>query len=564
MPIGEATQQSFVIPDRAEFQQDPIAVQSPSIDLNVLDGIEDVEGLTEGYYANFAKIRSLQGILAQQGIDITKPDYSNPLSVKANQTFQKAFADLKLQGNKLKNSQALLAQYIADRQRGITRGVSGVEERIGREAFSDLAREGVGVGSRVSQSAQNVIDQIKRTDFNTEGDVQRAEAAKQQALAQLNQRLDAEVSRGNLSSAEELKRDIEAIENVSPIRTQKIFAPRADRSGGRSASALSRSESLIRKVSNVLNNPSGDNFSKLNIVAPSGAFYLGDNTFSGLKYGKYQDPEKNVPRDRVIDKVLVDPSTGEYELQFEHGERERLNRSDVSAFIRGIADSGEYKVSDLEEAARKLNIINRDGSWSPFGLVDPDVNVQESFSNVKDIATTEAQAVGREQKSIDDLINKDVGLFSTSSSQDYELLSPFVVDGSRYSKVSIVNSQPYLGGDAIKVTDSKGNTIKEFKGKDKEQEARVWIQNSGLLKKIVEGRGEQAQSKKADDGKSPKQVESVPKNENSEFYGKSSPAFPNKTIESATESNGQVTVKLSDGSVVRVNATLDQLRESIQ
>lgn len=71
-----------------------------------LQGLQYIQGVTDQYYQKVAALKAfMQDTHANFGVDVRVPDLSRPESIKLNQIYQTALADILSQGNLLKNSQ---------------------------------------------------------------------------------------------------------------------------------------------------------------------------------------------------------------------------------------------------------------------------------------------------------------------------------------------------------------------------------------------------------------------------------------------------------------------------
>jgi len=98
--------QTYLLP---QPQQQPQPVQ-PTFEDGVvaMDGLQHVRGQTEEYYKKVGALKAfMQSVNKNLGIDVRVPDLSRPESVKLNQIYQDALADILAQGNMLKQSSGI-------------------------------------------------------------------------------------------------------------------------------------------------------------------------------------------------------------------------------------------------------------------------------------------------------------------------------------------------------------------------------------------------------------------------------------------------------------------------
>jgi hypothetical protein len=94
--------QTFLLPTPAAPQAAP--VQKPFDDgVQALEGLQYVKGQTADYYKKVADLKSfMQSVQQNLGVDVRVPDLSRPESIKLNQIYRDAIADIQAHGNALK------------------------------------------------------------------------------------------------------------------------------------------------------------------------------------------------------------------------------------------------------------------------------------------------------------------------------------------------------------------------------------------------------------------------------------------------------------------------------
>jgi len=94
--------QTVLLPQPAPQQQAP--AQQPFNDgVQALEGLQYVKGQTADYYKKVTDLKSfMQSVQQNLGLDVRVPDLSRPESIKLNQVYRDAIADIQAHGNALK------------------------------------------------------------------------------------------------------------------------------------------------------------------------------------------------------------------------------------------------------------------------------------------------------------------------------------------------------------------------------------------------------------------------------------------------------------------------------
>ena len=162
MGLASALGQTFNMPQERQLQGSQAQAQQQQAGGSVLGspptGLENVDQTTQAFYDKWGELESFASDMKlQYGIDVTRPDFSTSEGMEAHKMYQKALADLRYQGNRLKNSQSALAQY----QKGQT-GAQGdrlsYEGQIGEGAF-DSNR--VNMAAKPATTDQMALERLK-------------------------------------------------------------------------------------------------------------------------------------------------------------------------------------------------------------------------------------------------------------------------------------------------------------------------------------------------------------------------------------------------------------------
>ena len=117
MGLASALGQTFNMPQERKLQGSQAqAQQQQQAGGSILGapptGLENVDQTTQAFYDKWGELESFASDMKlQYGIDVTRPDFSTSEGMEAHKMYQKALADLRYQGNALKNSQAALSKY---------------------------------------------------------------------------------------------------------------------------------------------------------------------------------------------------------------------------------------------------------------------------------------------------------------------------------------------------------------------------------------------------------------------------------------------------------------------
>lgn len=113
MALGELSSYMYEIPRNEPMQQQAVRGGQPEgpdfglPEIEKMEGLEYVQGTTERLYQKTAALKSFaHKMYKDYGIDVTKPNLSDPNSIKAHNLFLKAQAAVMNTANALKNSQA--------------------------------------------------------------------------------------------------------------------------------------------------------------------------------------------------------------------------------------------------------------------------------------------------------------------------------------------------------------------------------------------------------------------------------------------------------------------------
>ena len=113
--IGQTQARNFAFPFPQEQggvaggQQQIAGGQAPQMGMEAPNSLQFVREKTKGVYDKYYKLKNFTSSMWKNyKIDVTNPDFSDELSMKANQIYQESIADLKFTADDLQNSQRML------------------------------------------------------------------------------------------------------------------------------------------------------------------------------------------------------------------------------------------------------------------------------------------------------------------------------------------------------------------------------------------------------------------------------------------------------------------------
>lgn len=184
--IAQAGGLTYTFPARQIGEQQPVAGgQAPMqaqqggspFDIPLAeDGVPTIENYTRNYYDSYGRLKDFtETMWKDYGVDVTKPDFSQPGGGLLHEAFQKMDADLRIAANDLAESKTILAE-----QRKAELEMKAMKAP-GYDPYAQIAREApnamipLGLFEDVQQAIQGVSNRV----YNTPGEVQRAYATLQ-------------------------------------------------------------------------------------------------------------------------------------------------------------------------------------------------------------------------------------------------------------------------------------------------------------------------------------------------------------------------------------------------
>lgn len=297
----------------------PNAIPSKPTDFSQIgpeSGVAYVEGMTREYYDKWAKLKNFaQTMQSAYGIDVTKPDFSNPASLEANDIFNKALADLQFQGDQLKTSQSERTARMAEQARGIaTLNVDTTEAPLSMQ------------DARSISTSTQASDFVKQANARTKGPLYTdADVARANEIYEESRRRLTELAQEDPENADYWlkQRDM-----IKPAKKQtKVFAPQ--RENYKSQQDFNYANTVhtdLVKLSNVIKG-TNKSWRPSPYKDANGEYLLENNDFSGMTY-----------KNKTIKTWTMNPKTGDVEMVFDNGKSETINQKDVLGVYRQLSD----------------------------------------------------------------------------------------------------------------------------------------------------------------------------------------------------------------------------------
>lgn len=361
--FGQEQALNFQIPGQGNYTTQPVP-QNPNTQGmqdsvgEALSGLQYVQGATEDYYKKWAMLKSFAHEAAQNmDIDVTRPDYSKPESVKLNQIYTKAIADLKYQGDLLKNSQSMLMK---DREQG------NIPNR-------DLSQRPFATGQPYEDTMPNELDPITIAANQ--------ELSKPHYGSSINQGLQLYEEKKQLfrslaekqpARADYWKRQEQGL--VKPLQAEREFAPYHDRNESRDRRRIARAGDEFKNLVHLVTNRGAGYTPSPTELTANGTPYLVNPRGAGDSYGG----------GRIVE-WRVDPDTDKTELVISQGQGDKesqkvipIDRGDIMGVMREYAASNQakygYNADDVEDYIHEIrpDWINDRGEAQVNNIVTKD------------------------------------------------------------------------------------------------------------------------------------------------------------------------------------------------
>jgi hypothetical protein len=285
-----------------------------------LEDLENVEGMTQDYYTKWINLKSYAKTMwNEMGIDVTSPDLENEDSIRANKIYMKAVADVRNQGNRLKEGKNVEDKMEELQAQG--EQLMRINDAPGRETrYSDFTNTSLTDGDEAI---------IKRVDVNVNTTQERDILLKHKNdyVRTLQNELASESDPRKVLA---LTTRISALTEIEPVYDATEDRDRAERkraaeAKGGDENAVANFQFLWRQLQDGRNSQD---------VTALRAFSTFDPRISGARY--WTDPTDGVP-------YIV----YEYNLRSGEAETKKINLNDNVNGLRAAAElagnSNEYK-----------------------------------------------------------------------------------------------------------------------------------------------------------------------------------------------------------------------------
>jgi len=141
-------------------------------------GVPTIENYTRNYYDSYSKLKDFtETMWKDYGVDVTKPDFSQPGGGLLHEAFQKMDADLRIAANDLAESKTILAEQRKAYLEGKAIEAQGYDPyaQIAREVPQGQRMVPLGLAEDVQQAVQGVSNRV----YNTPQEAERAYATLQ-------------------------------------------------------------------------------------------------------------------------------------------------------------------------------------------------------------------------------------------------------------------------------------------------------------------------------------------------------------------------------------------------
>lgn len=360
---AQALANTFLLPQRAPVQAPQItstgsvpAPPSQSAVPDPIEGLQYVENTTKDYYDKWANLKSfVNSAWTNFGIDVTKPDFTRPESIKMNEIYNKAVADIRFQGDQLKTSQQELSRIMSDQRQGrVLMQGDPSQAPITQTPSQDLYTP-TAVDPLVSQT-----NEFSKRRFFTSQEYTQAMKGFEETKAYLQGQASADPQ-----NADYWNRQLELLQ--PPTKSTKIFAPPRDTDRGKGTSA---GASLLKKVSNLMLG-SGEAWSPASRIDP---LKLQNNEFRGDQYGEFvTDEGKKISK--VIDTFLYDPETRQVSIKYQDPRipDDFVSDRDALTVARQLVSSNPKlgTLTSLDKYIEENTLLDAEGELDPSKLVSP-------------------------------------------------------------------------------------------------------------------------------------------------------------------------------------------------
>ena len=325
--------QTFLLP---QPQPRPVApAEQPYNDgVQALEGLQYVKGQTADYYKKVADLKSfMQSVHQNLGIDVRVPDLSRPESIKLNQIYRDAIADISAQGNELKQGASINNMLIS---RGDVLTSTYGNQSAARAQYGQDFHSG-----KLDPSVVELNNKLQMPSY-TEDEYKQKETARLRAIKYWE---DIKATQPEKAEWAEFN-----LRGISPT-TQGAWRPQADTSYDRKfGKQVAAAGNYLKKISNIYLG-TDDSFqpNERKVDAVNGLPVLESKEFRGRKVGEYiLEGWRFYPGEERTTVMLKDPKTGGISEQ-------EITQEDAQTIAAGI---GGLPIEAMAEYVDKNKLVD--------------------------------------------------------------------------------------------------------------------------------------------------------------------------------------------------------------
>ncbi len=257
---------------------------------NIQQDIAQIEGITNEYYDSYGKLKSFVEDMNKKGVDVTKPDYSQPGGGVLFQTYKKLEAGIMNTANTLKNELAYRNKMAPLEAQGQIRRLDGIDPRT-----QTLSTQESYYSTDLFDEVKNFNDRMK--NLYTRQDVDQFNIERDRLKTQLTGQL----SNPNLSAPQkaQIENNIRALS--MPVQTVNPYTLRPPTAAAQGVQdAKDAAFTYYTKLANVLQGVG----SYQPMIDKDNKIVQMDNSFANIPIG--DSPEINVKGNKVVYPKIIE------------------------------------------------------------------------------------------------------------------------------------------------------------------------------------------------------------------------------------------------------------------
>ncbi len=390
MGVGDALGLNYQIPQ--SFIQSPQGQQAPQ-DTSVeapeqADApkgyLAHVEGLTDKYYDIGGKIRSYaQSMAKDYGIDVTKPDFSQPGGGEPFKTYQKLTAALQYTGNDLANSNDIDKTMRVLEAQNIIKRKPGFDPR--QQASATMNPDDMFYSTQLDPGQEESNIRTRSATYDR-GSSDRLNAA---TYDQQIQQLDDAVRLGKIDPVVADYQKKQLLANSHELSPSQL----TDRTKG---VKVPPGITILKKIVNLSQGVWNDGSYKP--ITKNGKVYLENAEMTGESVGQYATTDaksgNTVYKPKIIKRWLKDPDTGVVSVEYQDAEvpDEVVSNKAGATATNFIANNSKYgDAGKTMDAAYNLGVVDDSGSVIPEALTPE--NAEQIKAKVRGAGQAASQSV---------------------------------------------------------------------------------------------------------------------------------------------------------------------------